>query len=195
MGPVWYQSSSLEVEGLGLRRPSGRFFLGQPFSPPTFNNAGSVAVVFVGLEDRGNPASEVGRQGPPLAAGERGAETGVGDQVGQLEAGNIIGLGFDLELAAGEASVELVRRHEVGALLEDSLEGVFEPAVLLSMAARRNASRAMPLNGVSRNCRTSTGWGFVSKRAMKLIACWFCFAQKQIFRPPMRSECSSRSNR
>ena len=134
MGPSLDQSSSLEVEGPGLRRPSGRFFLWQPFSPPTFDDAGGVAVVFVGLEDRGNPATEVGRQGPTLAAGERGAETGVGHQVGQLKAGDIVGLGFDFELAASEASAELVRRHKVGALLEHALEGILEPPVLFPAA-------------------------------------------------------------
>jgi hypothetical protein len=46
----------------------------------------------------------------------------------------MIGLGFDFELPAGKPSVELVREHEIRALLEDALEGVFKAAVLLAAA-------------------------------------------------------------
>jgi hypothetical protein len=50
------------------------------------------------------------------------------------QAGDMIGLGFDFELPAREPSVELVREHEIRALLEDALEGVFKAAVLLAAA-------------------------------------------------------------
>ena len=82
-----------------------------------------------------------------LAATEDVLETRVGDEIRELETGDVVSLGFYLELPAGEAGGKLVCRYVSSTLEPDSVEGIFQPAILTATTRLRHdvTDRALPL--------------------------------------------------
>src|ERR1039457_1755708 len=114
--------------GGGRRMPSapfwGFFFLGQPFDPPPVNYSAGAAVILGSKQDLSDLAAEV--RGKRLSRETRpcSLQAGVRKQVRNLKPGDIVGLRFYFQLAAGQGRNELSCLHELGSVLVDLLEGL-----------------------------------------------------------------------
>lgn len=87
------------------------------------------------LENFNDAAAEGCCHFSAIALSQHGTETRMGEEIGNLQTGDVIALGFYLELAACEGREESLGRDELRALKDQFFETFFEPHVFFASPA------------------------------------------------------------
>jgi hypothetical protein len=110
----------------------GCFVSWQPLPTPSLDFSVVIPVVLGAFKDGGNGAAEVAGERLTLVLSKRRLVARMSDQIRKLQSSDIVALGFNLQLTAGEMSHEFLPRQIVRPSVVNPLERVFQAAVFLS---------------------------------------------------------------